>query len=89
MSVAGIDGDHIEATGAFGPARLLLQKKFGGENPALPLARVDALPGSAPGAMPAGADFDEYYCIAVEHDQIELSAATGPILAKCGKALSP
>ncbi|EFQ38253.1 LOW QUALITY PROTEIN: putative endonuclease [Pseudomonas aeruginosa 39016] len=39
--------------------------------------------------MPAGADFDEYYCIAVEHDQIELSAATGPILAKCGKALSP
>ncbi len=30
--------------------------------------------------MPAGANFDEYYCIAVQHDQIELTSAARPVL---------
>lgn len=30
--------------------------------------------------MPAGANFDEYYCIAVQHDQIELASAAHPVL---------
>ena len=29
--------------------------------------------------MPPGAYLDEYYCIAVEHDQIELTAAPAPV----------
>ena len=37
--------------------------------------------------MPAGADFDEYYCIAVEHDQIELAAAAAPVLRQQAQTL--
>ena len=29
--------------------------------------------------MPAGAYLDEYYCIAVEHDQIELATLPAPV----------
>jgi hypothetical protein len=31
------------------------------------------------------ADLDEYYCIAVEHDQIKLAAATGPVALEQAK----
>lgn len=32
--------------------------------------------------MPAGANFNEYYCIAVQHDQIELASAARPVLSQ-------
>lgn len=37
--------------------------------------------------MATGADFDEYYCIAVEHDQIELATATAPVLFDQAQAI--
>jgi hypothetical protein len=64
-----------------------LQEQFCGENQALALARVDALQRAAPGGMLAVADFDEYYCIAVEHDQIELAAAAAPVLRQQAQAV--
>ncbi|GLZ88981.1 hypothetical protein Pres01_50320 [Metapseudomonas resinovorans] len=46
------------------------------------LAGIDALEGTAPAGMTPVADFGEYYCIAVEHDQIELAASAQPVLGQ-------
>lgn len=59
---------------------MLLEEELGGDHQLATLACIDALQGTAPGAVATGADFDEYYCIAVEHDQIELATATAPVL---------
>ena len=37
--------------------------------------------------MPAVAHFNEYYCIAVEHDQIEFAAPAAPILRQQAQAM--
>ncbi|MCY1330264.1 hypothetical protein D3C76_813390 [compost metagenome] len=63
-----------------GPAGFLLQKVFGGSDEALAFARIHAFQCAAPGQVPAGANFDEYYCIAVQHDQIKLAAPAQPVL---------
>lgn len=75
-----VDGDDVEPAGVSAPAGVLLQEVFGGGGQALTLARVHTFQRSSPGVMPAGANFDEYYCIAVQHDQIELAAAARPVL---------
>src|SRR5690606_11247258 len=84
----GTDGDHVESAGVAGPARVLLEKEFGGGDQLATLACIDAFQGPAPGAMTAGADFDEYYCIAVEHDQIKLAATTAPVLFDQAQAVA-
>lgn len=38
--------------------------------------------------MLAAANFDEYYCIAVQHDQIELAVAAAPVARQWAYALT-
>lgn len=83
-----VDGDYVEPAGVSAPAGVLLQEVFGGGGQALTLARVHAFQRSSPGVMPAGANFDEYYCIAVQHDQIELASTARPILRHEAQAVS-
>lgn len=82
-----VDGDDIEPAGVSAPAGVLLQEVFGGGGQALTLARVYAFQRSSPCVMPAGANFDEYYCIAVQHDQIELASPAGPVLRQEAQAV--
>lgn len=83
-----VDGDYVEPAGGSVPAGVLLQEVFGGGDQALALARVDAFQRSSPGSVPAGANFDEYYCIAVQHDQIELTSTARPVLRQQAQAVS-
>ena len=78
---------HVEAAGLLAPTALALQELLGGEDQALALAPVDALQCAAPGGMLAIANFDEYYCIAVEHDQIELATTAAPVLRQQAQAM--
>lgn len=73
-------GYDIETTGMFGPALLLLQKLLSGGDQLVSLAPVDAFDRAAPCGVLAVAHFGEYYCIAIEHDQIEFAALTAPVL---------
>lgn len=75
----GADRDHVETAGPLGPARFGLQKEGSAVDQSLPLAGIYAFRGAAPGGVPTGAYLDEYYCIAVKHDQIELTTAPAPV----------
>ncbi|MNF63672.1 hypothetical protein D3C84_453800 [compost metagenome] len=74
ITVHCFDGNHIKSTRVFCPAGFLLEELLGGVSQFFALAGIDALEGAAPAGMTPIADFGEYYCIAVEHDQIELAA---------------
>lgn len=74
-------GYDIETAGMFGPALLLLQKLHGGGDQLVTLAPVDAFDRATPGTVLAVAHFGEYYCIAIEHDQIEFATLAAPVLA--------
>lgn len=80
MSRAAVYGNYIETAGVIGPARLALQKILRGEYQFLTLARIDAAERATPLGVLSVADFDEYYCIAVKHDQIKLAAFAQPVL---------
>jgi hypothetical protein len=67
---------------------MLLKEEFCGDDQLATLARIDALQGAAPGTVATGADLDEYYCIAVEHDQIELATPTAPVLFDQAQAVT-
>ena len=77
--VAALQGDNVEAAGVIGPAGLLLQEQCGGKHQSFLLAPVDAAEGATEVRVQPVADFDEYYCIGVEHDQIKLAAFASPI----------
>jgi hypothetical protein len=74
------DGDDIEPAGGIGPPRFLLEEQLGGEYELFLLAVINAFQCSAPSGVATIANFDEYYCIAVEHDQIKLAAPARPVL---------
>ena len=73
-------GYHIETAGAVSPAMLFLQEELRSEYQLLTLAPVDTGERATPLCVFSIADFDKYYCIAVKHDQIKLSAFTQPVL---------
>ena len=73
---AAFYGNHIETAGGIGPAMLFLQEKLRSEYQLLTLAPVDTGERATPLCVFSVADFDEYYCIAVKHDQIKLAAFT-------------
>jgi len=50
-------------------------------------AQVDAFERAAPRGVAPIANLDEYYCIAIEHDQIKLAAAAGPVPAQQPQAM--
>lgn len=56
-----------------------MQEVAGGQRQSFLLAPIDAAQGAAEVRVQAVADFDEYYCIAVEHDQIELATLPAPV----------
>ncbi|SEE20229.1 hypothetical protein SAMN04515675_4421 [Pseudomonas costantinii] len=66
---------------------LFLQEKLRGEYQLLTLAPVDTGERATPLCMFSVADFDEYYCIAVKHDQIKLTAFTQPVLRQKAQTL--
>jgi len=80
-------GYDIETAGMFGPALLLLQKLRGGGDQFVTLAPVDAFDRATPGAVLAVAHFGEYYCIAIEHDQIEFATLAAPVLLDQAQAM--
>ena len=71
-----IDGDHVEAARGIGPTRFALKKILRGKNQFLPFAPIDAVECATPLSVLSVTDFDEYYCIAIKHDQIKLAAFT-------------
>jgi len=81
------NGNHIETAGGISPAMLLEQEKLRGEYQLLTLAPVDTGERATPLCVFSVADFDEYYCIAVKHDQIKLAAATQPVLRQKAQTL--
>jgi hypothetical protein len=81
-------GDHIEAARVRCPARLLEKEVLCRTDQLLSLSRVYAFDRAAPGGMSSIANFDEYYCIALKHDQIELAAAAQPVLCQQPQALA-
>lgn len=85
--VAALQGDYVEAAGVVTPVGLLLQEQAGGEHQPFLLAPVDTAEGATEARVQPVADFDEYYCIAVEHDQIELAAAAAPVLRQQAQAV--
>ena len=78
----GAHGDNVEATGMFCPATFLQQEKLGCLDQLLLFAQVYALECAAPCGMAPVPNLDEYYCIAIEHDQIKLAAAAAPVAAE-------
>ena len=66
---------------------LFLQEKLRGEYQLLTLAPVDTGERATPLCVFSVADFDEYYCIAVKHDQIKLAAFASPVLRQQLQAL--
>ncbi|APC22242.1 hypothetical protein BK647_05600 [Pseudomonas protegens] len=57
-----------------------MQEKLRGKDQFLTLAPIDTAQCATPLRVFSVADFDEYYCIAVKHDQIKLAAFTQPVL---------
>lgn len=82
-----VDSHHVEAAGGIGPARLALKKILRGENQLLPFALIDAIECAAPLSVLTVTDFDEYYCIAIKHDQIKLTAFACPVLRQQAQTL--
>ena len=74
MRCCAVHCDDIKAARAVGPARLTLQKILGCEYQLLTLAGVNAGQRATPLCVLPVTNFDEYYCIAVKHDQIQLAA---------------
>jgi len=75
-----VDGNHVETARGIGPARFTLKKILRGKNQFLPFAPIDAIERATPLSVFSVADFNEYYCIAIKHDQIKLAAFTQPVL---------
>ena len=75
-----VDRNHVEAARGVGPARLTLKKILRGKNQFLPFALIDAIERATPLSVFSVANFNEYYCIALQHDQIKLAAFTQPVL---------
>jgi hypothetical protein len=84
---AAVDGNHVEAAGGIGPARLALKKILRGENQFLPFAPIDAVECATPLGVFSVANFNEYYCIAIKHDQIKLATFTQPVLRQQAQTL--
>ena len=82
-----LQGNHVETTGLVGPTCFLLQKILGGKHQFLLFAGIDAGQCSAKARVQPVTDFDEYYCIAVKHDQIKLTAFAAPVLRQQLQAL--
>lgn len=61
--------------------------KLCGEYQFLTLACVDTAQCATPLRVLSVADFDEYYCIAVKHDQIKLAAFAQPVLRQQAQPL--
>ena len=85
--LAALQGDHIEAAGVVAPTGLLVQEHTGGKHHSVLLAPINAAEGATKARMQAVADFDEYYCIGVEHDQIKLAAFASPVASQQLQAL--
>jgi hypothetical protein len=75
-----VDGNHVETARGIGPARFALKKILRGKNQFLPFAPIDTIERATPLSVFSVADFNEYYCIAIKHDQIKLAAFTQPVL---------
>jgi hypothetical protein len=73
------DGNYIKAAGALRPAVLFLQEELRRLDQLLLFASVDTLECATPCGVAPVANLDEYYCIAIEHDQIKLAATACPI----------
>jgi hypothetical protein len=84
---SAVYGNYIKTAGRFGPACLALQKILRGENQFFALSRIDTIERATPLGVLSVADFDEYYCIAVKHDQIKLAAFTQPVLRQQAQTL--
>jgi hypothetical protein len=69
-----VDRHHIEAAGGIGPTRLALKKILCCKDQFLLLALVDTGERATPLSVFSVANFNEYYCIAIKHDQIKLAA---------------
>jgi hypothetical protein len=82
-----VDGHHVEAAGGIGPTRLALKKILRSENQFLLLAPIDASERATPLSVFSVANFNEYYCIAIKHDQIKLAAFTKPVLRQQAQTL--
>lgn len=74
-----LQGNDVEAARLIGPARFGLQEQAGSKREPSLLAPVNAGQGAAETCMEPVADFDEYYCIGIEHDQIKLATLAPPI----------
>ena len=56
-----------------------MQEQAGGKHQPLLLALIDTAEGATEACVQPIADFDEYYCIGVEHDQIKLATFASPV----------
>ena len=84
---ATLQGNDIESARVPGPSCFLLQKMFGGQRQFFLLAGIDTAECAAEACVQPVTNFDEYYCIAVEHDQIKLAAFASPVLRQQLQAL--
>jgi len=84
---AAVDGNHVETARGIGPTRLALKKILRGKNQFLPFALIDAIERATPLSVFSVANFNEYYCIAIKHDQIKLAAFTQPVLRQQAQTL--
>ncbi|MGF6517608.1 hypothetical protein ABH912_005074 [Pseudomonas sp. BT76 TE3572] len=82
-----VDGNHVETARGIGPARLALKKILRGKYQLLPFALINAIERATPLSVFSVADFNEYYCIAIKHDQIKLTAFTQPVLRQQAQTL--
>jgi hypothetical protein len=64
----------VKPARCIGPSSLFLEEQLRRENELFLFAKINAFQRSTPGGMSPVANFDEYYCISVEHDQIKLTA---------------
>jgi hypothetical protein len=64
-----------------------LKKILRGKNQFLPFALIDTIERATPLSVFSVANFNEYYCIALQHDQIKLAAFTQPVLRQKLQAL--
>ncbi|CAI8869288.1 Restriction endonuclease subunit S [Pseudomonas sp. IT-P171] len=87
LIVVAVDGDHVETARGIGPTRLALKKILRGNNQFLPFALIDAIERATPLSVFSVANFNEYYCIAIKHDQIKLAAFTQPVLRQQAQTL--
>jgi hypothetical protein len=82
-----VDGNHVETARGIGPTRLALKKVLRGNYQFLPFALIDAAERATPLSVFSVADFNEYYCIAIKHDQIKLAAFAQPVLRQQAQTL--